>query len=426
MSTALRHVNHERRKLILSLATNFITRVPGAVGVLWFLPLLRFGMGTEEYVQLLASGALGTAAAFLCGGFSLVGRRLVGEAYSNGDRTGEADGFVSVVVANSVALFLALLIVGTYCWARGSSAAFVIVSTLPVFGMFLHTFDNVRAAYNEHYITATLLIIIQSTAYLIGFLEPETRHSLVLGALVLQGPYLLSSVITLVLLLHSRPYLCSGRRVDVRVVARQGTRLAMADGFLMATLSLSVVWLENTAGGVTSAWFGTIVRLFQIFLVPVVLLLIPMSSYVRILWNDKSLVQQQALVKITLVLGVTYGAIVAFALLAASWLYVDLLLQLPTPGKMSQVLPTFLLFGAVVAYRSYSSIAYLVLEPVHLSTWTTIGVCTAVALGAIASLVVAPLSAVNIYALAAGLSILVVLLWSVARFIGPSSRYFPA
>jgi hypothetical protein len=420
----LRRANREQRKLLFSLGTNFLTRIPGAIGVLWFLPLLRFGLGTDDYVDLLTSGALGAAAGFLCGGFSLVGRRLIGEAYSDGDRAGEADGFASLVVANVVALSFALSIIGVYCWVRGASTAFLVVSTLPALGMFLNTFDNVRSAYNEHYVTATLLIVIQSTAYTVGFLVLATRHSLVLGALVLQGPYLLASLITFALLLRNRPYLIGGRPVAVWHVARQGTMLAMADGFLMATLSLSVVWLQTTAGATTSAWFATMVRLFQVFLVPVVLLLIPMSSYIRILWNGKSVAQQQALAKATLSIGLGYGAIVAVALLVASRLYVGFLLQLPAPGDLLQVLPSFLLFGAIVAYKSYSSVAYLVLdEPGHLSFWTASAVGAAVALGAAASFAVDPLSAINVYALAAGLSIILVLFWNAVRFIRPSSTH---
>ena len=101
---------------------------------------------------------------------------------------------------------------------------------------------------------------------------------------------------------------------------------------MMATLSLSVVWLQTSASSTTSAWFATMVRLFQTFLVPVILLLIPLSSYIRILWNGKSVAQQQAFAKATLFIGLCYGAIVAVALLLVSRFYVGLLLHLPAPG----------------------------------------------------------------------------------------------
>jgi hypothetical protein len=91
----LRRANREQRKLLFSVGTNFLTRIPGAVGLLWLLPLLRFGLGTDDYANLLASMALASAAAFQPGGFNLIGRRLIGEAYSNSDRAGEADAFPS-------------------------------------------------------------------------------------------------------------------------------------------------------------------------------------------------------------------------------------------------------------------------------------------------------------------------------------------
>ena len=201
---------------------------------MWFLPLLRFGLGIGTYADLLTSMALGNAAAFLVGGFSIVGRRLIGEAYSEGDHAREADGFASVVVANAAALVVALSIIAAYCWIRDIGTVVLVASTLPAFAIFLNTFDNVRSAYNEHYITATLLIILQSLIYLFGFLVPATRHSLLLGALVLASPYMLASLLTLALLLRDRSYLLGGRPVTAWGVARQGTMLAMADGFVMA------------------------------------------------------------------------------------------------------------------------------------------------------------------------------------------------
>ena len=168
----------------------------------------------------------------------------------------------------------------------------------------------------------------------------------------------------------------------------------------------------------TSAWFATEVRLFQTFLVPVVLLLLPLSSYIRILWNSKSAEQRHAFARATLAIGVGYGALVATALFLASHLYVELLLHLPTPGSLLEVLPVFLLFGAIVAYKSYSSIAYMVLEDsAYLSTCTTIVVALAVALGVAASFRVEPLSTIVVYASAAGASIIAVLFWNAARFV---------
>ena len=360
MIALLRRANREQRKLLFSLGTSFLTRIPGLIGVLWFLPLLRFGLGTDDYANLLTAIVLGTAPGFLFAGFGLVGRRLIGEAYANGDHIGEANGFLSLVLASAVALGVALAFIIAYCWVRHTGLAMLVVAALSAIGLFFNTGDHVRAAYNEHYVTATLLIGFQLAVYTIGFLVPATRQNLILGSLVLQVHYLLASLVTLALLLRGRSYLLMGRATAARLIACEGIRLAMADGILMVTLSAGVVWLQASTSAATAAWFATTVRLFQIFLVPVVLLMMPLSSYIRILWNDKSIVQQRAFTKAVFIIGIGYGAIVAITLLAVSRIYVGRLLHLPEPGGPLQVIPCFLLFGAVVAYRSYSSVTYLV------------------------------------------------------------------
>src|SRR6195952_1860518 len=405
--------------MLLSLGTNFLTRIPGLIGVLWFLPLLRSGLGVEGYADLLTSMALGASASFLIGGTSVIGRRLIGEAYASGGPIGEADGFVSLMVASAAVFVLALGGVAAFCYLRGADTTFLVISMIPVTCLFANTFDNVRSAYNEHYVTAILLIVFQVIIYSIGFLVPGTRNSIVLGALVLQAPYFFASVVTGLLLLRDRSYLAGGRPSAAWQVMHGGTTLALADGFLITSLSLSVVWLQASASAATAAWFGSIVRLFQIFLVPIVLLLTPLSSYIRIFWNTKSVMQQQVLIKATLSIGLGYGAIVAIVLFFASWLYVDRLLNLAAPGGLSEILPSFLLFGAIVAYRSYSSIAYLVLDEFsHLSSWTAGVVAAAVLLGTATSFAIDPLSAINVYALAAGMMIIMVLFWNVTRSDG--------
>ena len=176
--------------------------------------------------------ALGNAATFLIGGFNLVGRRFIGESFSSGDRMREADSFVSLIVADIMAGGLALVIITIYGVLYGASNVFLTIALLSVVWLSLGAFDNVRSAYNEHYITATILFTLQSIAYVIGVVVSAASHSIILGALVIMVPYLLTSLSTAVLLLRTRPYLLSGRPVAVWLVLRQGTMLAMADGFI--------------------------------------------------------------------------------------------------------------------------------------------------------------------------------------------------
>ncbi len=408
----LRGANREQRKAMLSIGASFLTRIPGAVGVLWFLPLLHLGLGTDGYVDLLSSLALATACLGLSGGFNTVGRRVIGEAYAAGKRSEEANGFASLIVAQLLVLGVALTFIAVYGWVSHAHRAVLIVTMLSAFGVFFNQFNDVRAAYNEHYVSASLQIVLQSLIYAIGFLVPATQHSVVLGATVIQGAYWLTSLATFILLLRKRQYLVRGRPSMLKLFLRQGSMLVMADGFLMATLSLSVVWLQASATATISAWFGTVVRLFQTFLVPVVLLLFPLSGYVRILWNSKSAAQQRAFIRATCLLGIGYGLIVAIALFAASEFYVEQLLHLPTPN-LSNVIPIFALFGAIIAYSSFSSIAYVVLDrPARIAMWTTIMTVVAVILGAVSSRLVNPLQAVSIYALTVALSLTIILVCS--------------
>ena len=414
----VRRTNGEQRKLLFSLGTSFLTRIPGAIGLVWFLPLLRFGLGTDDYANMLAAMALASVAAFLASGFNLMGRRLIGEAYANGDQAAEADALASVVMANIAAAVLSVAIVVVFCWLRNESNEFFWVAALSAVGSFVMLFENVRAAYNENYVTSILLIVIQSTSYAIGFLVPATRHDVLVASLVIQAPYWLASLMTFAILLRDKPYLLRGCPIAIRMVARQGAILAMADGFLFATLSVSVVWLQTSAPATTAAWFATVVRLFQTFLIPITLLMLPLSSYIRILWKGKSVAQQRYYTKITLAVGITYGAIVSVALYGVSLVYVNWMLRLP----VSHGIAIFFLFGAIVAYRSYSTVAYVVLdEAAHLSSWTTVAIGAAVAVGAVASFAVDPLSAISAYALVAGAAMLAVLLWNAARFIRPAA-----
>lgn len=399
--------NTEQRKMLYSVGCSFLTRVPGAAGLLWFLPLLHQGLGTADYAVLLSAMALGNAAGFFSGGTNTIGRRLVGEAYSIHNRKGEADCFVSLMVANLFAACVTIMVIALYClWQHAGGDVLIIAGMVATTG-FLSMYDDTRAAYNEHYITAMLLIVIQSGAYAIGLLLAVTRHNTILAALVMQGPYIAVSLTTMVLMLYRRPYLLRGKPTLVGPVLFRGATFAMADGLLMMTLSLSVVWMQATASADTSAWFATIVRLFQTFSMPVGLVLLPLSSYVRIRWQLWSEPQQHRLVRRVLGIGVVYAVIVTVALFVTSKLYVTSLLHLAAPNAYA----VFFLFGTIIAYRSYSQIAYIVSShAAHLSCGITGAVCVAALIGAVASTELDPLQTVSAYSIIGAVAIIGVLI----------------
>ncbi|MGE4047307.1 MAG: hypothetical protein AB7F35_20765 [Acetobacteraceae bacterium] len=424
MISRIRQADRQQLKLLWSLGASLLTRIPGAVGILWFLPLLLQGLGTDYYADLLSAMALGAGSAFLIGGISLVGRRAIGAAYANGDTQSEADSFITLIVVNTCALAVALSIIAGYTWMRGADAAVFVAAALPACAIFGNSFDNARSAYNEHYVTAASQFVFQTSLYTIGLLMPATRESLILAAVIIQGHFVLASLVTLVLLVRKRPYLLKGRPVNAWRMGRQGALVSTADGILMTTLSLAVVWLQASGNTAASAWFATSVRLFQMFLLPIVLLMIPISSYVRLCWNKQTVAKQRAFSKLLLAAALGYGIMASIGLLIGSELYIGGVLGLPDPDRWSLVLPIFLLFGAIVGYQSYASVAYLVLDdPAHLSSWITTGAAFAVAVAAITNLRIDALATINVYAAIAGSSILIALLWSVVRF-DRSSRAF--
>lgn len=401
---------------MLSLLTSLATRIPGIVGVLWFLPLVRFGLGTQEYATLLAAMALGTAAAFLIGGYNVMGRRLVGEAYAAGRPDAEADGFASLFVANLAGWSIATGVIGAYVMTDGKNSYYFLIAMMPATGITLTMFDNARVAYNEHYVTALVQLALQVVIYTGGFLLPAARNDILLAALVINSPTILASLVTLTLLLRTRPYLPRGRPNALRLTLREGTVVAIAEGSVTTALSVAVVWLEAASPPETSAWFSTVVRLSQSLLFPAILVLGPISSYIRLYWHQKSRADQNLYAKASLVIGAGYGATLALGLYVASRFYVSGLLHLPAPPGWLNTVPIFCFFAAIVAWKAYSSIAYLVLNSsAHLSNRTTGAIGISGLLSAAAALVADPLTCVNVFAATGALLIFAVLITNLSR-----------
>lgn len=419
MIEALRWPNSEQKKLLASLAVNALSRLPGVLGVLLFLPMLHRGLGTEEYGVLFAALAFGSAATLFFGGFAVAGRREIGAAYSARASAREADAFVSLLTTNVIILSFALAATAAYAVSSAYGITVWIAASLPVLVAFFNTFDNVRAAYNELYVSTTLWLLLQTLGYAAGLLLAVTRQDIVLAALVLQAPAAIASIIAMSLLLWKRPYLLNGRPRVVRLLVRGGMAVSLADGLLMTSLSLSVVWFQWSSDAASSAWFATMVRLFQTFLVPVTLVLLPLSSYVRLIWSGKSEQWQRGFAMITILLGLAYGIAVGIALVFVSDLYVDGVLHLAMPRAWWMTLSIFALFGAIVTYKGYSSISYVVMNISHLSSWTTLAVLLAISVAMAASVLVDPMGALSSYAGVAAVLLVVALVWNALHFVRP-------
>ena len=178
-------------------------------------------------------------------------------------------------------------------------------------------------------------------------------------------------------------------------------RSAYNEHYVTALLQTGLQIGLYTIGLGVPAFRESVVRLFETFLVPVVLTPTPLSSYIRLRWNDHSSIQWQPLTRVTLELGIGYG--VAGRLDCFTRLYVDHMLHLSQPGGLIYILPCFVLFGAVVAYRTYALVAYVVSnQSRHLSYWSTLAVFAALAAGVAVQRLIAPLGVIAVYAVTAG------------------------
>lgn len=387
-----------RRKLALSLAVNVATRIPGAAGLFLILPLLRRDLGIERYGLLLGALALGAMSTVLFGGFNAIGRRLIGEAHAARDSQGEADALVSLLAVNGGASAAALAAAAAYATMQPDPWRLFLIASLASSAAFANTFDNARAAFNEHYVTALLQIAFQAALIALTFLVRPIRTDPVLAALAIQGHLLLASTIGAAHLVRARPHLLRGSAGKAGWILRRGLGVGMAEGLVAASLGGSVVWLQASAGGALAGWYATLVRLFQTLAVPVVLLLMPLSSYIRLGWNTRDARGQRRVLQAAAVGGLAYGALAAIALAAASVLYIEGVLALPGPGSAPVLAAIFALFAAVIAYRSYAMVAYAVSDAAHLGGWIGGGVLASCGIAALAAAVCTPIEAVAVNA----------------------------
>jgi len=407
--------NVEQRKLILSLIANLGTRIPGLAGLLFLIPLFRYGLGVVEYESLLASIALGTVGGFLLNGFSLIGRRAIGEAYARRDQVAEAQIFRNLASISLIALLLSIVVIILYSRFFDVSINPYIAS-MTMFLLFTNMFDNVRAAYNEHYVTAFFLLSFQIIMYALAIFVAIFQKNLILAALVLQGPGICASIIALILLIVKRPYLLRRGPIAIGSMIRSGMLLSLADGMLLFMLNVLVVVIAAAAAPTTSAWFATLVRLFSSLLIPAVLLLTPLASYIRIIWVGKTARQKVFIINCAFASSVIYSALITAGLPLLSYFYIQKLLNLPEISSHLGVISIYTLMAAIVIYRVFSSIAYMVLNSQRISYGIILSLLGAIAISGLAAFMLAWLSVIYVFCFALGIGVIISLLWNLIVF----------
>jgi N-acetylglucosaminyldiphosphoundecaprenol N-acetyl-beta-D-mannosaminyltransferase len=403
----------ERRKLFASLGMNMLTRVPSLLLVLVLLPRIFAGLGENGYAALFAALAVGTLGIFLMGGASVLGMRRIGAAASEGDRRAEATAFVSLAIANGVLTSSLMVAVIVAELAQGQSLDITCVAMLPLLQAGLNTtFDNARLAYNEHYRTAALGVMFQILWYGLALAIPALTTHLLLAATIFHAPVVLASLSNGLLLLRERPYLLDGRPRQFAAMIRAAFSFGLAEGTLGAGLALMLVWFETRAPAATTAWYATQVRLFQMCLTPLLMVMVPLGSFVRLKWTHAAPHRRREALLIALLVGIVafLGASIGLGVIGP--IYAGGWIGLRAPAPWFELAPLFLLFGAIAFYRCFAAVALLVLEGERLALRIAGANVGAGLLWLAAAPVVAPIDAFAIFAAAASVSMLGVLVGS--------------
>lgn len=400
----------ERLRLAASLAFNFAAKLPGILAAFVILPMVSRSLGTTLYGELLSALALGSAFTLPFGGIAAVQRRLLASAYAAGDRRRESDVAVTSVLLMAIVALVSAIVL-RFAGMRGSSdPGLILVALLPIICGFCNIFDNTRASYNEHYVTAALQLVSQTLIYGGVLLWGLPDGAVVASGLTLQTPYAVASIATLVGLLWKRPYLMRGRISGISALLIPAIGVMVADGVMGVLLNLTVYFLELSRQPAMAAWLGTFARLFQSFLSPVLLIFFPLTSYLSMRWDKFSVHRRRQLHTLFVFVGFGYGAIVGGALAFAGPYYIDRMFSLGARGDRIDVIAVALFLGAIIAQRTYSMLLYAVAEARFVSFGTALVALFATTVGLLSSRWLPPMGAIDVLFTAVGVGVPVILL----------------
>jgi len=275
-------LNPDRLRLLASLAFNFIAKAPGLIAAFVILPMVSRSLGTAAYGEFLSALALGSAFTLPFGGINTVGRRLLASAFGAHDKVRQANIFVTSTILMAAVMLLSALILSIATAQSWSKPVFLLIALLPVICSFFNVFDNTRASYNEHYVTAVLQLISQIIIYGGVYLVGLSPGAIAAAGLTLQTPYAVASIATLIVLLVQRPFLLRGRVDGLGLILLPAVGVMMADGALGLLLNLSVYFLQFSKHAAMAAWLGTFARLFGSFMSPVLLIFVPLTTYISV------------------------------------------------------------------------------------------------------------------------------------------------
>ncbi len=392
--------------MLFSLAFNIISKLPSFVAIFFILPRIHRSLGGDSYGHILSALALGSTVGFPLIGLNIATRRMLSSAYAAADNQTQSNVFVTSAVLTGVCSLLASLAAAIVSIIIKNPQDVTLIVVVVSIAAYFNFFDNVRASYNEHYVTAVLQTISQAAFFgilLVANLPVLTRVGV---AILLQTALPAASVVTAITLLRKRAFLLRGQfRAPGHIIAASAL-VSISEVAVTVMLNLSVVWFGATAGTVAVEWYGTLSRLFMALLTPAMLVLVPIVYYIPLIWRKLS---ERRVRMLTIAFGagsLAYGLIVALVIVVFGGIYLNSVMHLRYYGGGLDNLCVGLFFGGIVCQKSYAAFIFSIYKAQEFTLISAVVMAGSGLIGALASVFLEPLHVLDVFCMlcAIGLS----------------------
>ncbi|MES2834791.1 MAG: hypothetical protein V4707_08800 [Pseudomonadota bacterium] len=358
---------------------NVLTRLPGIAVLFFIFPKMKNELGLDDFGEGLAAVALAAIVAFPLTGLNAATRRLIAFPHASGDQAAQADSFVSALISSAIfatSSGVVAIISGfilhykpeqLYCCAIIAAISYT------------NVIDNIRLAFNEHYVTAALQLLFQAATFGVMLLVDFGSIGVVLSFVLLSAHTLAASLVTGAVLVVQRPYLLSGKPRSLRECFRSGMLNGSSDTLVVGALNVAVVWLGAQSGPQAAAWLGTLSRVFQLALLPVMLMVVPLTSFISSRWALLSAHGRRTMNLALALLAGTVGMGAAIGIYFGARFYSVRILETPQFGGQLLYLCLTFAFSAVVLQRFYSLMVYSIERGSHYAIISTIAGVSAIA-----------------------------------------------
>ena len=144
----------------------------------------------------------------------------------------------------------------------------------------------------------------------------------------------------------------------VRKIMKGSVLFSVGEGALSAAISASVFLLTTFGTREEGAWYGTFARLFQSILTPLLLVMVPISSFITTRWRGLDKKRQRLLLSASTAAGVLYGAFGAACLTFGGRPFLERFYHLPPVGTGAEVAAISLLFLGILSEKAYGMVVY--------------------------------------------------------------------